>query len=172
MDISENIRRAVRFEKPDWIPVIFHINPACWFHYPHEALQTLMAEHPLLFPDYTPTDEVVPELSAVQRRDHPFTDPWGCVWTTRQNGITGTVTEHPLADWQRFDSYRPPNPDTTDGLQTVDWKKFARKIANQKSAGGLVQTSLPHGHTFLRLCDIRDYENLVMDMFENSWCLK
>jgi uroporphyrinogen decarboxylase len=168
MDISENIRRAVRFEKPDWIPVIFHINPACWFHYPHEALQALMAEHPLLFPDYTPMDKIVPDISPVQRRNHPFRDPWGCVWTTREEGITGTVTEHPLADWQLFDVYIPPNPEITDGLLALDWGKAAQKIANQKAAGELVQASLPHGHTFLRLCDIRGYENLVMDMFDNN----
>ena len=111
MDISENIRRAVRFEKPDWIPVIFHINPACWYHYPHEALQALMAEHPLLFPGYTPVDRIVPDISAVQHQNQSFTDPWGCVWTTREEGITGTVTEHPLADWQLFDAYIPPNPE-------------------------------------------------------------
>ena len=168
MDISENIRRAVRFEKPDWIPVIFHINPACWFHYPHEALQALMAEHPLLFPDYTPMEKIVPDISPVQRRDYPFTDPWGCVWTTREEGITGTVTEHPLADWQLFDAYRSPNPEMTDGLLTVDWEKTGQKIAAQKAGGELVQASLPHGHTFLRLCDIRGYENLIADMFDNS----
>ncbi len=171
MDISENLRRAVRFEKPDWIPVIFHINPACWYHYPHEALQALMAEHPLLFPGYTPVDKIVPDISPVQRQDHPFTDPWGCVWTTREEGLTGTVTGHPLADWQLFDAYIPPNPEITDGHSAIDWGKAAQKIEDQKAAGELVQASLPHGHTFLRLCDIRGYENLVMDMFENNPCL-
>jgi len=36
-----------------------------------------MAEHPLLFPDYTPVDKVLPDISPVQRQNHPFTDPWG-----------------------------------------------------------------------------------------------
>ncbi len=85
-----------------------------------------MAEHPLLFPDYTPMDNIVPDISPVQRRNHPFTDPWGCVWTTREEGITGTVTEHPLAVWQLFDAYMPPNPEITDGFFGVDWEKTAQ----------------------------------------------
>jgi hypothetical protein len=28
----------------------FHINSACWHHYPPEALSELMASHPMLFP--------------------------------------------------------------------------------------------------------------------------
>ena len=28
----ENLLRAIRFEKPDYIPVTFHINAACWNH--------------------------------------------------------------------------------------------------------------------------------------------
>jgi hypothetical protein len=43
---GENLRRAILFKKPDWIPVEFHINGACWNHYPHDALQELMVEHP------------------------------------------------------------------------------------------------------------------------------
>jgi hypothetical protein len=29
----------------------FHINSACWHHYPPEALAELMPGHPTLFPD-------------------------------------------------------------------------------------------------------------------------
>ncbi len=52
MNQRENLLRAVRFETPETIPMVFHINPACWQHYPHDALQELIAAHPLLFPDY------------------------------------------------------------------------------------------------------------------------
>jgi uroporphyrinogen decarboxylase len=168
MNTGENIRRAIRFEKPDWIPMIFHINPACWFHYSHDALQALMAEHPLLFPDYKIVEKVDPGVSPVQRKDHPFTDSWGCVWTTCEEGITGTVTGHPLNDWQSFDSYIPPDPEITDGLMPIDWEKIAEDMCAKKAAGDLIQTSLPHGHTFLKLCDIRGYENFIIDMANND----
>ena len=33
MDSPENYLRAVRFERPEWIPMVFYISPACWHHY-------------------------------------------------------------------------------------------------------------------------------------------
>ena len=109
MNQRENLLRAVRFERPETIPMTFHINPACWQHYPHDALQGLMAEHKLLFPDFAPLPAgFVPQFSPVQRADHPHTDPWGCVWHTYEDGITGIVTEHPLAGWAGFETYARP----------------------------------------------------------------
>jgi hypothetical protein len=49
--ISENARRAIRFARPDHIPMVFRINPACRHHYAKEALEELMSRHPLLFPE-------------------------------------------------------------------------------------------------------------------------
>ena len=58
MNQRENLLRAVRFETPATIPMVFHINPACWQHYPHDALQEgLIAAHPLPFPDYCPSGQ-------------------------------------------------------------------------------------------------------------------
>ena len=82
MNQRENLLRAVRFETPESIPMVFHINPACWQHYPHDALQELVAAHPLLFPDFAPLARVTPTFSPVQRRDEPYRDPWGCMWHT------------------------------------------------------------------------------------------
>ena len=45
----DNYTRAIRFQKPDYIPMIFAINGACWDHYPKEALWDLMEEHKHLF---------------------------------------------------------------------------------------------------------------------------
>ncbi len=157
--------RAVRFETPDWIPVEFHINPACWFHYPHDQLQQMMVEHPLLFPGYTAVKKVEPTLSPVQLADAPYTDPWGCTWTTMQDGITGAVHSHPLTDWSSFDSYVAPDPEKTDGLIAVNW---AAKAEEMRAGNSPVTAVLPHGHTFLRLCDIRGFENLIYDMIDED----
>jgi hypothetical protein len=35
---KENIIRAIRFEKPEAIPMVFHINAACWNHFDKDAL--------------------------------------------------------------------------------------------------------------------------------------
>lgn len=169
MNQRENLLAAVRFERPEVIPMTFHINPACWQHYPQDALQELMAGHPLLFPDFIPTaGKVVPEFSLVQRADQPYTDPWGCTWRTSEDGITGTVIEHPLADWAAFEGYRTPDPDRTDGLGPIDWAQVAREIREARAQGKLLQTGLRHGHTFLQLCDIRGYQALVFDMADDE----
>lgn len=169
MNPRENLLRTVRFETPETIPMVFHINNACWQHYPQDALQALMANHPLLFPGFEPSGAlIVPDFSPVQRKDHPYTDPWGCVWRTLEDGITGTVTGHPLASWNAFDGYQAPDPDVTDGLTPVDWESVARAIAESKARGELYQAGLRHGHTFLQLCDIRGYEALTIDMADDE----
>jgi hypothetical protein len=37
-------------------------------------------------------------------------DDWGCGWEASEVQNMGQVTLHPLADWSRLASYRPPNP--------------------------------------------------------------
>ena len=160
----DNILKAIRFERPDCIPMGFHINPACWHHYDPHALQDLMEEHPFLFPDFDGRAQVSPPYGLNQRADEPYTDPWGCVWETTDDGITGVVRGHPLADWDAFGGYAPPDPATTDGTFPVDWEGIRDRVQRQREAGELVRGGLPHGHTFLRLQDIRGYENLLVDM--------
>jgi len=168
MTPGENLKRAIRFENPEWIPMEFHINASCWNHYPHDALQELMVEHPLLFPGYEAVEEVVPQFSPVQLKDHPYTDGWGCVWETMEDGITGSVHQHPLEDWEAFDSYTAPDPEISNGLVPVDWNAEAKRLQAAGIKGGLAMALLRHGHTFLQLVDIRGYENLMFDMVDDE----
>ena len=169
MNNRDNLLRTVRFETPDHIPMAFHINSASWQHYPQDALQELMAGHPLLFPGFTPArGKIVPNFPPVQRKGHPYTDPWGCVWQTPEDGITGTVTGHPLSDWSLLADYHAPDPEKTDGLGPVDWHKVAQAIQASKVGGELYQAGLRHGHTFLQLCDMRGYLALMMDMADDE----
>ncbi len=166
MTHRENVLRAIRFERPERIPMTFHVNGACWHHYEQDALQDLMEAHPLLFPGYVRQARVTPALALNQRADAPYTDPWGCVWETREDGITGSVHHHPLADWDALDTFAPPDPASTDGTYPLDWAAIAAAVRRRKAAGELVQGGLPHGHTFLRLQDLRGYENLIFDMVD------
>lgn len=164
----ENRRRAVRFERPDWIPMSFHISAACWNHYPHDALQELMATHPLLFPGYKRQAKVEPHFGLAQRKDEPYTDFWGCTWTTTIDGITGTVTGHALADWGSFEAFQPPDPETSDGFAPLDWARIGERMRAARTNGQLASAGLTHGHTFMRLCDLRGYENLMVDMADDE----
>ena len=163
MNQSENILRAVRFERPERIPMMFHINGACWHHYPPEALRELMASHPLLFSDFDP--RAIPDETGYgprQKAGKPYEDKWGCIWETTDDGITGVVTRHPLADWDAFDGYARPAP------ETQDWASLAGEAEQARARGEMVRGGLPHGHTFLTLCNIRGYENVILDMADNE----
>ncbi len=166
----ENILRAVRFERPDYIPMTFHINDACWSAYPQEELFRLMEAHPFLFPGFeTPKNgSYEPQFAPNARKAEPYTDPFGCVWQTAADGIVGSVHRHPLADWEHWKNYRLPDPEKTDGLFPVDWDEFERECARKRAAGEMVYGDLRHGHTFLQLADIRGYEELLMDMIDEE----
>lgn len=51
---KETLLKTARFQTPDYIPMTFHVNQACWEHYDQAALQDLIMEHKWLFPDYIP----------------------------------------------------------------------------------------------------------------------
>lgn len=165
----DNLLRAIRFQRPDYIPMTFHINDACWAAYPHEALFDLMEGHPFLFPGFTrPRESYLPQYDLVAQKDAPYTDGFGCVWRTTQNGITGTVHDHPLADWADYGTYRLPDPEHSTGLVPIDWAAFREEVRRQKMRGEAAYGDLRHGHTFLQLVDLRGYEDLLMDMADEE----
>jgi len=169
MNIRDNLLCAVRFENPEYIPIGFHINPACWHHYPQDALQELMESHQLLFPGFKTTSEpVVPELEFWARAGYPHKDAWGCIWKTTDDGIVGSVVSHPLSDWKQFEGFKPPNPEITDGVDSIDWSKIENDLKIAENHGALVEGTLHHGHTFLRLCDLRGYEKFIFDMMDGN----
>ena len=166
---SKALYRAVTFGRPDFIPMTFHINAACWHHYDQDALFDLMEAHKLLFPDFTrPSTPFVPEYALCARKDAPYTDDFGCVWSTSDDGITGTVTGHPIKSWEAFAAYRAPDPETCMGIGPMDWAREAQNVRSRKDAGEFVVAGLRHGHTFLQLCDLRGYENLLYDMMDED----
>ena len=166
----DNYIRAIRFEKPDYIPMTFAINSSCWYTYPREALWDLMEAHKFLFPGFTrPAPEWEPWISPDSRVGEPYTDVMGCVWETAIKGIRGTVTKHPLADWSVFGTtWHMPDPDTTDGINPVDWKAREAHWAKTREQGGTFAGGLRHGHTFMQLCDLRGYPNLMYDMADEE----
>ncbi len=163
----DNILRAIRFDRPDYIPMTFHINGACWDHYDQTALWDLMESHPFLFPDFVrPSAPFQPSHPPHVQAGAPYTDPWGCVWETPVDGFVGTVTRHPLADWDDFDGYAAPDPDVEDHIGPVDWEGPARSILDGE--GDLRAAAIGHNHTWLKLIDIRGYENALMDMTQGE----
>jgi len=169
MTDRENLLRTIRFEKPERTPMSFRVSNGCWYHYEQSALEDLMSAHPLLFPGFEPhAGSHRPELPAWQRAGEAYTDPWGCVWETAQDGITGAVKVHPLADWADFESYVPPDPAISWGWGRRDWEAHARNMAARKARGAAARDGLRHGHTYLTLTYIRGYESLTFDMVDGE----
>jgi len=165
----ENILKAIRFEGPDYIPMTFHINDACWQAYPQDFLFDQIESHPFLFPGFErPASRHVPDFSPDSRSGQPFLDDWGCLWETMEDGIVGIVTRHPLADWAAFEGYHGPDPECRTGMGQVSWGRVAADLAAARARGEPAIGSLVHGHSFLRLCDLRGYENLVYDMADGE----
>ena len=143
----------------------FVINYACWDAYPQEALVELMESHPVLFKKASiPTLPYRPDFPNMARKDQPYVDDWGCLWETTQNGITGTVTQHPLSDWDNLKTYHYPDPNLCMGIGPIDWEAEQKRIQAAKNAGQLTMAGLRHGHTFLQVCDICGCENVLYDM--------
>lgn len=166
--VAQNTLRAIRFERPSHIPMVFWINPACWHRYRPEVLFELMADHPLLFPDFSRAGAAITEPAPWERADRPYTDAWGCVWQTTDDGITGTVTSHPLADWDDLAHLVPPDSAHTNGMTEIDWSAERRRALEASKAGKHCRASLEHGHTFQRLSYLRGYENLLLDMVDSE----
>jgi len=166
--VSRNTLRAIRFEQPDHIAVVFWVNPACWHHYRAESLLDLMAEHHILFPDFDPENGQLYDIAPWERSGVPYTDAWGCVWETTDDGITGTVTQHPLADWSALESFVPPDPGRTNGMTKIDWSVINERVLEARSEGKSPVGRLEHGHTFQRLGYLRGYENLLFDMADKQ----
>ena len=165
---KETLLKAIRFETPDYIPMTFHINEACYDAYEPEALFRLMEQHPFLFPGFQAPEHWKRSYAVNARKDQPYTDDFGCVWKTTMDGIVGSVHEHPLADWAAYENYHMPDPETSMGLGPVDWAAFEEQCRADRAAGRMTYGDLRHGHTFLQLCDLRGYENLLFDMIDEE----
>ncbi len=170
MSDRENRLRSYRFQSPEQIPVRVGMWGACLLpeNYDQERLWEILDAYP----------RVSAGTWRPQPEDHPLTfapwasagkryiDPFGCVWTSHEEGATGQVVEHPLEDWAAFASWTAPNPEESDGRQALDWNERLAALKKKRETGQLVRASLPHGHTFLRLCDLRGYQNLIYDMID------
>jgi hypothetical protein len=65
-------------------------------------------------------------------------DAWGCVWSNLQTGMESIVTGHPVPTRQDVHALRMPE----------------------------VDVGFPHGFMYLRLADLRGFEEIMMDLAE------
>ena len=92
------------------------------------------------YPDFVPN---IPDLNNIQMQDTyragRHIDEWGCVWDNVEEGLEAIVTKHPLP--RREDILALKIPENRDGR-------------------------LPHGFMYLRLLDLRGFEEAMIDFAE------
>ena len=170
MTHRENRLRAFRFQSPEWIPVSSGFPAPCWQFYGPDPLEEILLSHNILFPGYE-RGSIYPENLPIPPhtiKGTPYTDPWGSVWQTQFDGMVGAVKHHALKNWSAFDGFTAPDPEVTDGMLPIDWKVIEQRGELSRKHDVFFAVALTHGHTFLRLSDLRGYENLIYDMVDEE----
>jgi len=134
---QQDMLKAMRFEGPEYVPVRMGILPAAWMKY-REALDELVAEHPVLFEGHRRGQRDYDEIPRERFMKGEYVDPWGCVWCNAQDGIEAIVKKHPLPEREDVRGLEPPEEDM----------------------------GMPHGFMFLRLADLRGFEEIMVDFAE------
>lgn len=161
----ENFIRNARLQGPEWIPMVVAISGASWNQW-REEMEDVVARHPWMYPGFEKGQRDFGnwDPGPAYRAHERFTDSWGCVWEAAIDGLEGVVVEHPLADWDALETWRPPDPLLTGDRGPVDWEATRRHVAAAKANGDLTAGGVAHGFIFLRLTYLRGFENLMYDM--------
>jgi hypothetical protein len=128
--------KALNFDRPDAIPVSISILPSAWIKH-RDALDAIVRRHPFLFGRSDQQRDYDTVMNPTYTAgDH--VDVWGCVWSNVHHGQESIVTRHPL----------PTREDV-------------RRLAMPTRDAGL-----PHGFMYLRLLDLRGFEEMMVDFAE------
>ena len=99
MERREIVKKAIEFDSPPRLP--FFIGSA-W----KDRLTVDIEDFPNDVCDCWEMDR----QEAGWFFDNPGADDWGCVWTRTEVNNMGQVAFHPLEDWAKLPSFKPPNP--------------------------------------------------------------
>ena len=138
MDLyNKRLLQAITYDYPDEIPVLCAVMPAVWMKYGSE-LAALAKE----YPDFISTIPDLDNLDSIKPDTYRYgthIDEWGCVWSNVEDGLESIVTGHPLPTRESVRNLKIP--ENRDGR-------------------------LPHGFMYLRLLDLRGFEEIMIDFAE------
>ncbi|MCL1910247.1 MAG: hypothetical protein FWG05_04860 [Kiritimatiellaeota bacterium] len=137
MDYETLLVKTINYESPGEIPMRCGILPAVWKKYPEE-IREIVDEFPLFFGDWYKNYDYDRQLPASYHTG-AFKDEWGCEWTNIEEGMESIVTGHPVPT--RADIRALQIPPNRDGR-------------------------IPHGFMWLRLLDLRGFEEAMFDFAE------
>ena len=132
----ELIIKAITYQHPEQIPIGVGLLPAVFIRYGDEVKKVLAKYGDLLGNAWDGYDGY--ENLSESYRKGTYTDAWGCVWRNEHDGMCSIVTEHPLKTRQDVHDMKVPESDE----------------------------GVPHGFMYLRLLDLRGFEEIMVDFFE------
>ena len=150
---------------PEWTPCSVGISAATWDQFRHD-LEDVVVRHPTLFPNFKKGERDYDsyDFGPAYRAGERFTDAWGCVWRSEISGIEGIIEEHPLDEWEKLETYTPPDPMVQDERGPADWDAARRQVEERRSKGEMTSGGIGHGFLFQRLYYLRGFENFMMDV--------
>ena len=128
--------QAATWQYPEQIPVTFGFLPAVFMKY-GDDVKKVIAKYEDLLGNWWQNYDPYANLSESYRKGG-YTDRWGCVWDNPVDGMAAIVTKHPVPTRESVHTMRVPEVD--DGL--------------------------PHGFMYLRLADLRGFEEVMLDFAE------
>lgn len=142
MPLDADRYKAMRYQHPEYIPVSVGILPAVWMKY-RKDLDAIVARHPAVF---GPMPETPRDYDAVGGTYVAglHIDEWGCGWENVTTGMESIVKRHSVPT--RADVHKMTVPPANEYFK--------------------------HGFMYLRLGDIRGFEDLMIDFAEEPPELK
>ena len=106
MHSRERVKRAIRRESPDRIPISHAVLPAAQLKY-GQALNDILTEYHDDFGwDYA--EDLPLEKFPIVYRQGRHRDVFGTLWRVECTGICGIPIEWPIADPERYDEFQWP----------------------------------------------------------------
>ena len=136
MGAEDDRWKSMTFDYPEHIPVSVSLLPASWMKH-RERLEDLVLRHPVIFEGYETGSRDFDEMrESYTAGDH--VDEWGCVWSNIAPGCAAMVKKHPVPTRADVHRLKPPQQ----------------------------RTGFSHGFMYLRLCDLRGFEEIMVDFAE------
>jgi hypothetical protein len=137
MSYTDLLVKAMTYKSPETIPVAVGMLPALWKKYPKE-IRDLAARYPQFFGDLSEKYNYETYTPETYHTGSHI-DEWGCVWSNIEEGMESIVTGHPVQ--KREDILSLKIPDDRTGR-------------------------MPHGFMYLRILDLRGFEEAMFDFAE------
>ncbi|GHU02796.1 hypothetical protein FACS1894147_05500 [Spirochaetia bacterium] len=137
MNYADLLVKAMTFKHPETIPVGIGLLPALWKKYPKE-IRDITTRYPQFFGDIGERYDYN-KFTPQSYHEGTFTDEWGCVWSNIHEGMESIVKGHPVK--------------TREDIRNL-------KIPDDRTG------KLPHGFMYLRLLDLRGFEEAMFDFAE------